>query len=1562
MRALTRLVGIVGLLLLAASSASAQLNVYNVNTSAFPRVTADYVAFDGQGNPLENLTAADFTVTETPFGGSPVNLSATVRHNCINIVGDPAASIVLVVDNSNSMTNEAGSPSKPRLEWVKDALKAFVDRVRFNGQTSVAIITFSSNTRILADWSTTAAPLKAGIDTLKPGGATRYELPFEAVPNIYDLFETRNPSIPKYVFFLTDGNPSPLMDKPQEFIDRNVAKMTSLGIRFFGVSFLVEPAHYIVEQMARGTGGKSILANEKNVFDIYSNLALETQRRSICTIEWISPFVCSMPERDRTAVITLLRNNNPTATVQYQTPPSSIAEVDVSDPVLYCGDPEPNNVSFANVTIEAKGGPLTITGHSVTPNTYFRVVNWDATNAQPNSLPFTLQPGAKRTIRVEFRQGASKTFRQAVLALEGTTCPPDIILVAGTDVVFVQAPNGGELFSTCEKVKIKWVGVLPTQPVTIEYSNDNGARWNTITTTATGLAYDWTPPAPGTRYLIRISVSPAKKHDFAFGVGGTGNETATSLAICPNGSNLFATGFYEGPSQFDPTNTPGDIDGYFLKLDNDGRIVKTSIMTGSGSNEEKIIGVVVDKDCNYYVAGYTSSPSVRFEGQDLTLPNLTTRRMFVMAFRADGSFMWQGYGEGDGVSTTYVDATNIGILETPNNPPVIYVTGNFQRYMRSGLNAIGQMQQSSRYTTNNNRSYYVTFDGQGYPRLFEGTAPTNPAIKWKTMKVQDQNGYEYETGTFTGAKVFGTAPNQIAIGSKGGSDVFFSKFGAPPASSDVSDAVFSVEAPVLTIDPATISAPAPIAVGQSTTFSLSMIRNTGNFPVEITEATLTGAHPGDFQLLTPLVGRRISAGQVLSVEFEFKPTAAGKRTAILEIVGTCGTSGQIVIDGDGLPPCTWETASIDFGKVALGTTPAPSQTVCVLKNLGPNPLSGTMTATGSTGDFTITGLGAFTIPGNGGCHNVTATLNSTTGGQKIVNLSFGIPEECGVPSATIRADIVEPIVRIDTVILVPQRVLTPRDTAIYIRNLNNEPAEITNVTFTPDANFPEVTPPGTPFTIPANATARIPVRYTPTARGPHSMSIFVTVRGQQNLLEGIVRGTGILPAIDASGHTFTAWTVNQPHPDNGVVTVSSVDPTTPLNIYGVEFVDPAQTDFAWVGPVPSGFPITVRPGDPALTFPVSFTPRAVGLRTTQVRILHDAKPGPDPIPPYAETLVDLVGVGIPASSLPPIDFGDVLSCATKTQTFEIVNANTQEPLNCQAPIATGDVNAFVIGETAGFVVPPGDRRTVTITFQPPTPGPFSASFTIPNDQALDLVVNVSGVGITANAAVAFSNIPTGIIGQVMAIPIRSTVDNLDTFRVRNVSITMSYPQRFMRFNSIGTANDPQWQWAPPVIGPGSLTLNGTTETGTLPNGSILVAPLFDVYLTADSTLPISVVMSTPYDCIVSSGSTGTVTMSLVCYAQGRLVNFSRTQASMAQPAPNPADDRTVIQYSTGIECVTRFDVIDVTGNIVKHIETPRLPSASYELSLETFDLGTGQYFLRMTSGPSVFTVPLSVRH
>jgi hypothetical protein len=91
-------------------------------------------------------------------------------------------------------------------------------------------------------------------------------------------------------------------------------------------------------------------------------------------------------------------------------------------------------------------------------------------------------------------------------------------------MVSLQYPNGGELHSTCDTIVIKWAGVLPTQPVTLQYSDDGGVTWKNISTNATGLSYKWLAPNPGNRYMIRVSVAPVGQYQWMTQLGGTGTE------------------------------------------------------------------------------------------------------------------------------------------------------------------------------------------------------------------------------------------------------------------------------------------------------------------------------------------------------------------------------------------------------------------------------------------------------------------------------------------------------------------------------------------------------------------------------------------------------------------------------------------------------------------------------------------------------------------------------------------------------------------------------------------------------------------------------------------------------------------------------------------------------------------------------------------------------------------------------------------------------------------------------------------------------------------------------
>ena len=53
-----------------ASVATAQnLSIYNVDASGFPKVSADYVLFDANGNPQTGFKATDFSVVERHTDG-----------------------------------------------------------------------------------------------------------------------------------------------------------------------------------------------------------------------------------------------------------------------------------------------------------------------------------------------------------------------------------------------------------------------------------------------------------------------------------------------------------------------------------------------------------------------------------------------------------------------------------------------------------------------------------------------------------------------------------------------------------------------------------------------------------------------------------------------------------------------------------------------------------------------------------------------------------------------------------------------------------------------------------------------------------------------------------------------------------------------------------------------------------------------------------------------------------------------------------------------------------------------------------------------------------------------------------------------------------------------------------------------------------------------------------------------------------------------------------------------------------------------------------------------------
>ncbi len=1550
----------------ASFAAQAQtINIYGINSSAFPKIVADYIALDVAGNPITDLNERDFNVVETPQGLGAQDLTATVKHACVEQSKDPEASIIFILDRSNSMRDVVPGANRQRWDIVKDAVRAFVNQLKFVGQTRVSLVSFAGSYEVINEWVDNKQPILDSLKDLKIQTVTNYVLPFESSGNnIYELFKRRPASIPKFVFFLTDGTPNPGIPNETKFVNDNSQLMQAQGIRFFAITIKEESTHWTLDALARATGGKSIITNEARLLDILSLLALETQVTKTCQITWTSPYACAEQALSRVARITLKRGTNPTATIPYQAPASALAKVEVSDPILFCGDPAPNGKSFANLTLTALNAPFSVTTEPVvSPSTYFKVIDWNFPLNQATFAPFNLAPNGKRIIRVEFAQGNMQSFRQAQLAFSGTPCPPSATLVGGTGVIILQSPVGGELFSTCDTVVIKWAGVLPTQQVSIEYSINSGTNWTNITSAATGLTYKWLPPAAGVNYRIRVSVSPIAQYVWAKQLGGAGAETATSVAVTPNGLKVFATGYFDGPAKFGTTtvnNQPGNIDGYFTEFDSDGNIINTVLLTGSASNDERVIGAVTDKDGNVYVAGYFSSQAASFGGFPLSPGPLDTRNMFVYKFAPDGSLQWTNISKGSGTSSSVSDCSDIGIRYDASGNPEIIVVGRFQRYIEVGISRGGTIERNGPYTgtaATTWRNYYVIYDAGGYPRLTaNAAAPTAGGLVYKAKTVKDALNFTYATDSYTGPKSF--TPPPITLPNNGQTDVFVTKNGASPASNDVSKSNISVLAPQLTVTQNKVTFKGTPQGQQEPVSLTSVVQNRGSFPVTIQRINIAGTNAGDFRVISPTTFPiRLDTGRTLSLELAFEPKGTGLRTAVLELVGNCNANSQIVLEGTGLAPCVWESQStIALGKVPLGQ-PSSRTVTCILKNTGPLALNGRVTITKPDPDITIGNQGAFSLAANGGCFDLDVSIAASTPGVKTCTVDFGLPADCGSAVSTITVEIVEPRVAIDSIDFGRVRLLTPVSGNITITNLNTDPASITGYTISnpTNVNFSGITLPA-PQVLAPGASVSIPVTYTPQARGAHSVSVTATVQGQNTPLVGLIKGVGFQPVLEATGFTFKAWPISTTSPEQGKVTLRNTDADAALTINAVAFQN-ATTVFALTGTPPT-FPQTIAPGG-TLELNVSFTPAVVGNNTINVCIEHDGKPGPGPVPPYANTCVEVKGIGLDQSGIPPINFANTLTCATRVDSFAIVNPS-QFALNAQAAVGSGDAAAFELSEKAAFTVAPGETKVITVTFRPTAVQAYSASYAFANDQNLKLNVTMSGNGVSTPVDFRYGTIAQAQAGQVLSTPISVSYNaaNFAGAAPTQFDITITHDAEAMSFAGFTQPEMLGWTFTP-TPGVGSVAIRAQSVTGILTQGAF-VTPTFNTYLNADSTLPMSMTVTSPLSCLVTTGDRTAVTMKFVCFTTGRLVKFGNQQFGLMNPRTNPVRDELVVAYTTGITVATTFQVLDAMGNIVIEATSGVTPSGSYLFEANTSSLASGVYFLRMISGPFVGSTQFAV--
>lgn len=331
---------------------------------------------------------------------------------------------------------------------------------------------------------------------------------------------------------------------------------------------------------------------------------------------------------------------------------------------------------------------------------------------------------------------------------------------------------------------------------------------------------------------------------------------------------------------------------------------------------------------------------------------------------------------------------NAATLSTPigaSTTPTISITPTSLTFASQALNTTSASQNVVVTNTGNSA---VTFTAISTSGDFAGAA----TAQCPTLGVEASCTFAI---TFT--------PTQS--GARTGAITFTDNATGSPQTVTLNGTGAGANAPAVTFAPTSLTF-ASQALNTSSAAQAITLMNSGNAALTITGVTVTGANAGDFSETTTC-GASVAAGANCSISVTFKPTAAGARTAAINVAdNAAGTPQTVALAGTGAsatPTVTVSPASLTFAAQALNTTSAP-QTVTVT-NTGTSAVNfngisigqesgafalgtGTCAPTGTlAASASCTIAVTFTPPVNG---TLTATLtiaDNATGSPQTVSLT-----------------------------------------------------------------------------------------------------------------------------------------------------------------------------------------------------------------------------------------------------------------------------------------------------------------------------------------------------------------------------------------------------------------------------------------------------------------------------------------------------------------------------------------------------------------------------------------------
>jgi WD40 repeat protein len=936
---------------------------------------ARYFAYDDNFKLLTNLSQSDITVKENG-----------IKRNITGISCPPSKTLQklsITLSFNTGTTMFSSEAVKSSITLAKTLSTNIVDKINLP-PSEISIQSSNTTANLNLDYTDDKVNIKSAIGSLTPSESVDFiELLLDSSYGAVNI--SKSGLYKRIIILFSDA----YGEKPSNAdINSIIDSCHKYSIVFYAVVFnskFVEPdgIRAGLTKIAEGTGGRiyNNVLTDSTVLLVSTEILSIIQNVKPCTVEWESDILCSTTIRNLALEV---NNTSMRSEVDFVAPDKSRAYLDF----------KPSSIFFKNLPVGIQiDTTITVTAH----NADFVVSDITSTNNDYTISPkkFSVKKGKSRTLTLSFTPKDS-SYSFASFDVKTNLCAFNIqssnsyFGKKSKPAIKIINPNGGDVLLAGSDTVIRWVGVDPSDTISLMFSPDLGKSWNLITNDASGLQYKWNPlpKKPSDKSLIKAKQTDRIRDSLSGNLITTlkgHSDVVYALAYSPDGDKI-ASGSNDGKifiwdvstGQIITKLTSGQV--YSLAYSPDGKtlasIGSSLVIWDLASATPKFIldhygfSVAYSPDGKSIVSGGGDAEIKIWDTSDGSLLRTLlghTGRVLTVAYSPDNGTIASGSSD----QTIKLWDFSSGVLKTTlNGHSDLVFSVNFSKD-GSTLTSCSYDKKIIIWDLNDN-TQIRTLLGHTFYILSVAYSPDgntlasgcfdNSVYVWdsETAVIQDTL-----LGHTKPVYVVTFSPNGriIASGSADSTIKLWKYVPKVVLQEDISDSVFSIVRPmaeILDVDFGNV-----LVNRNKDSLVIPFIRNIGKYALNIKSISILGPNNSEFNMISSIPPYTIQPGETKNLVFRFKPSSIGLKTSFVKIE-TFDSTYIIKFSGTGIQPkLKVMNNDVDFGFAEVGKS--KDTILILLKNIDSIPI------TINNSFLTGVGMDEFEIINGGG--NFTLTPN-----------------------------------------------------------------------------------------------------------------------------------------------------------------------------------------------------------------------------------------------------------------------------------------------------------------------------------------------------------------------------------------------------------------------------------------------------------------------------------------------------------------------------------------------------------------------------------------------------------